>query len=154
MKWSKIIKDNQQEIEKVLMEAFEEAESDIGSGWGVDIEINKQGEVYHSSIISNNSQSMDSWEGNSCIITNIPCWEVDVNVLEEIENDGLTEEYRGSKYFEYDEATEFIKNVYPKKLEQWEKELKAYEIDCFKESIDERINQVIEDIERHEEAVC
>ena len=147
--WSEIMEQNRDKIIEKIIEAKKETEGTM-QGWGVDVEINQEGDVWTTGLMSQNSQTMSSWEGETKSITRVVSWNAEVNEEEAIKYDEkLYAEYLEQKeireysYFAY----EFMRDYYHGTLREWEENEYDEEIDAYTEQAEEELDRIIYDEE-------
>ena len=147
--WVKIMEDNRETIEEKILEAKREA-FEAMQGWHIDVEIDEEGKVWTSDVMSTGSQSISSWNGETFIVCSISSWKVEPNIIECMKNDGIYEEFSSQEdnedgfYAEWD----FLQAKYPGKIEEWEKAEKDWELQEFDAS--EILDRAIEDQKMYE----
>jgi len=135
-KWSEIMKENKEEILVKMVDAFKEAEGGM-SGWHIGIEIDQDGDVWTTGILSSGSQSVESWEGKTTIVTWINTWNVDYDdrdFLSDPDNAYLEAEFDDYKKVTDDELLpfeDFMMTEHPEILEVWDAQAIEVEIDAF-----------------------
>lgn len=144
--WAEIMEANREGIISKMVQAKKETEGTM-QGWGVDVEINETGDCWVGGLISQGSQSMSSYKGETFIVTTVNSWEVDVNEEEAIKNEPkMLEEYlaQQNEEFGFEYAYQFMAEKYPEKVEEWRKETVQYEIDAYEEEADNLLDHLIE----------
>ena len=91
-KWSELMEENRETIVEKMVDAFKEAESGM-SGWHNGIEMDQDGDVWTTGIMSQGSQSESSFNGRTFIIDWIDTWEADYSTDELRDADELKAQY-------------------------------------------------------------
>ena len=143
--WVKIMEDNRDKIEETIREAKKETYGTM-QGWHVDVEMDEDGEVWTRGLASQGSQSMSSWKGETYIICSIHSWEVELDEDEEIKHDEkLYVEFLAQKDTDdgSERAIDFMYAKYPEVLQEWQNDVKDYELSEFDPS--EYLDRAIDD---------
>jgi len=150
-KWSELMEENKDVIIEKMVEAFKEAEGGM-SGWHNGVEMDQDGDVWTTGIMSQGSQSQSSWEGKTFIIDWIKTWNSEYDEYETLKNNlpECDDIYNAFEQFKVDEDDEyayfrdFMREKYPEKLEQWDDETKQFEIDSYEEYARDLLDDVID----------
>ena len=155
-----LVIENQDKIKDEILKAYEEAE-DLWESWRIDIQIDDNGEVWATGALSQGSQTMSSWKGETHVVASVHGWQVggnnyDYDFKEDIKYqdnyDKIIADFEEAE--EKDEAWdlyEFVQVNYPEVIENMDSEYREYlfsdefheqahrKIDEFILSLDERI---------------
>lgn len=145
--WAEVMEANRDTIIEKMVQAKKETEGTM-QGWGVDVEIDENGDCWVSGLLSQNSQSMSSYKGETFIVATVKSWEVDVNEEEAIKTEPeMLKEYLAQQNEDggHEYAYQFMAEKYPEKVEEWRTDTIEYEVDAYAEEADRLLDQRIED---------
>ena len=156
-KWSELMEENKDVIVKKMVEAYEKAESNM-SGWHFDIEMDQDGDVWTSGLLSRGSQSQSSWEGKTFIVVSIDTWVFDYDEMQTLNNNlpecndiyEAFEQHKIDQDDEYASFRDFMNENYPEKLWQWDDEAKQFEIDSYEEYARDKLRDIIRNQKEYE----
>ena len=157
MKWSKLMEENREVIVEKMVEAFKEAEGGM-SGWSIGVEMDQDGDVWTTGLMSQGSQSESSWKGETTIIDNIGSWNLDYDEMELLKAklpdfQDLYDEFEQHKIDEDDEwisLSSFMSERYPNTLNEWNDEMTSFEVDTFGDYASEKLDNIIRMQKEHE----
>lgn len=129
-KWSELMEANRDVIIEKMVEAYEKAEGGM-SGWHYNIEMDQNGDVWIDGLLSQGSQSMSPWKGETAVITSISTWQIECPSFEVEKSDQLIElkkEYdelfnENNDDFLYTSFYEWLADEHQEKLIEAENEL-------------------------------
>jgi len=153
--WSQLMEENSELIIEEMVNAKREAESTL-SGWRVGVEMDEDGNVWTTGILSCGSQSETSFNGKTNIIDWVGVWELDYNemeILHDPENIEILEAFELAKISEDNEdlyLLEWMEKNYPNKLQEWDTTIREYEIDGFEEDARFKLLELISQQKSHE----
>ena len=156
-KWSELMEENREVIIEKMVAAFEEAEGGMPSS-SIGVEIDQDGDVWTTGMMSRGNQSESSWEGKTTIVDNINAWTFDYNELDEL-NSNLPElnyikeafeKYKIEEDDEYASFRMFMINNHIGKLDEWDREAFQLELDSFRDNANDRLNTIIENQKQNE----
>jgi hypothetical protein len=154
-KWSEILEANSDKIIAAMVQAKRKAHHSM-SGWHVDVEMDKSGEVWTGGLASCGSQSMSSWNGETFVIASIGTWVTEINEQDWIDNvPELNEEYEAQMEdedgFEY--AWEFMQEKHPETWSEWKNEGLENEIEMYEEQASYNLDEIIAQQKQREDCV-
>ena len=145
--WSEIMEANRDSIIEKMVQAKKESQGCM-SGWSVDVEIDENGECWVGGLLSQGSQSMSSWNGETFVVESVKSWDVEINEEEDIKSEpGIYAEYLAQREEDdgHEYAYQFMSDKYPEKIVEWVKVAIEYEIDAYAEEayriLDRRIEE-------------
>jgi hypothetical protein len=142
--WAKIIEENREKILEKMIEGKKEAYSSC-QGWHLDVEMDAEGNVWTTDLLSHGSQSMSSWKGETLVVCSIGTWDVDLDHDDYVKNDELlSSEYEAAKAAVeaeggYLSAYDFVQETCPEKEAEWEQEERDWVIEAFEMDDADRI---------------
>jgi len=146
-----LVLEKQEEIKDKILKAYEEAEG-LWESWRVDIQIDDNGEVWITGALSQGSQTMSSWKGESHVVASVHGWEVggnnyDYDFKEDIKYqdnyDEIVAKFKEAE--EKDEAWdlyEFVQENYPEVIENMNAEYREY---LFSDEFHEQAHRMIDE---------
>lgn len=154
LKVKKIANEKYEEIIAKIIEAKKEAEGYM-QGMHVSVLIDKDGEIYYTGAMSQNSMTQGQFDGSALTIANLECWRVgwdgyDYNFDEDVKNIDEYEELQ--KEYEADEEHysffNFVSKEHPEIIEKLDDEYKEYLIDeWFPEMAAEKLDEFLRELE-------
>ena len=151
--WSELMQEKSELIVEKMVEAFKEAEGGM-SGWHVGVEMDEDGDVWTTGIMSEGSQSESSWKGETTVIDWIKAWELEYDELDMLtfpENKEIQATFEQAKLDDEDlYFRDWMSDNYPDKLKEWDKDARQCEIDSFEEYAGDKLDDIIRMQKEHE----
>jgi len=166
-KWSELMEENREAIVEKMVEAFKEAEGGM-SGWQNGVEMDQDGEVWTTGIMSQGSQLESSFNGRTFIVDWIKTWEADYSTDELRDADELKEQYteyektiedaeKNDEYPEFDSFFDFLNDRYFELYKEVDARIiqdnKEFEISEYREYANDKLDDIIKmqkDSEKYE----
>lgn len=145
--WAEIMEANRDSIIEKMVQAKKESEGTM-SGWSVDVEIDEKGEVWTTGLMSQGSQSMSSWNGETFIVASVKSWTVEIDESECIKSEpSLLAEFEAQKDDElgYEYEWEFMQAKYPEIVKEWQDQATEFEVESYAEEADAILDRRIEE---------
>ena len=153
--WSQIMEENSELILEKMVDAKREAESTL-SGWKVGVEMDEDGNAWTTGVMNCGSQSETSFNGKTNIIDWVETWELEYNemdILHDSENIEILKAFELAIIEEDNEdlyLLDWIEKNYPNQLQEWDANMREYEIDGFKEYAAFKLLDLIDLQKQHE----
>lgn len=156
----KMVMDNYEEIRETILAAMKDMEG--YSGFKSDVELDLEtGKAHYTSALTSNSQSMESWKGETLVIARVKGWEVgaegfDYDFDETVKLEDNYEELQAEYEKEEEEGNffdiqSFVEEKYPEIIEKMDADMREYLIDdYFPDLATRKLEEFIMDLDHYE----
>ena len=117
-KWTEIMENHSDKIIEKMIQAKRESEGTM-QGWSVGVEMDGDGDVWTTGLMSQGSQSASSFNGETYNVTAIQSWKAEYDEAEFFtteDDDTLEKEYKKYKEEEGSSVRTFMLDKHPNKL--------------------------------------